>query len=95
MRHRLWRETKCGVEPLCRDLKNKKFSKQTQERQETQETHMAIFCMPLFSFALRKGKNRNEKLEKITQTQETQETQETHTTPVVILFSFPVRRCEP
>jgi hypothetical protein len=37
---------------LCRDSKNEKFSKQTHERHETQETHMAIFCIPLFSFAL-------------------------------------------
>ena len=49
---------------LCGDSKNEKFSKQTQERQETQETHTAIFCIPLFPFALRKGKNRNEKIKK-------------------------------
>jgi hypothetical protein len=35
--------------------KMKNFKKQTQERQETQETHVAIFYIPLFSFALRKG----------------------------------------
>jgi hypothetical protein len=58
----------------------KKNSKKTQETQETQETHMAIFCIPLISFTLKKG------MGKIKEIPETQERHETHETPVVILF---------
>ena len=47
---------------------------------------MAIFCIPLISFTLRKGTR------KIKGIPETHERHETHETPVVILFSFPVRR---